>query len=113
MDSHMSNPDNTNIAELPKVRTNPSTTNNLHETCVLLRQGNVETVYLSSKLNQPAYVTPNGDCYTYPVKNSKKVASIRPWLIKSALDISADVIVSKEQNISGDVLAIPRYSITN
>lgn len=113
IDSNMNQPRNTTIEELPKVQSNQHTTKNLHEACVLMRQGNVDTVYISSQLDQSGYITPNSDCYSYPVKGSKKVKSIRPWLIKSAVNISADVIVSNDQNMSGNVLAIPRFSITS
>lgn len=98
-----------NADETPEVTENTKTVSDLHEVTSLLRMGNVDTLYIKSDLDRFGYVTPNTQCYTYPVKGSKKVASIRPWLLKSALDISADIKVAYNQDMNSQALAIPRY----
>jgi len=109
VDANLIKPSFGMIKELSKIKNNKSATSNLHEICKLIRQGNLDTLYLSSELNQSGYITPSANCYTYPVKDSKKVDSIRPWLIKSALNISAKLIILNTQDIGSEVLAIPRY----
>lgn len=81
----------------------------LHEVNKLMRMGNINKVILSTELDETGYVTPDSKTYTYPVKNSKKVLSIRPWLIKSALDISAQVTVNHDTQMSSEIVGIPRY----
>lgn len=109
LDAHFLKQSTDTIKESSKIKNNKSTTTNLHEICKLIRQGNIDTLYLSPNLNQSGYITPNTDCYTYPVKNSKKVRSIRPWLIKSALGISTQIVISDTHNMNSEALAIPRY----
>lgn len=97
------------VDTLPEVQNNYETVTDLHEVNKLVRMGNIKTVILSTELDEVGYVTPDSKAYTYPVKNSKKVPSIRPWLIRSALNVSAQVKVSQAAQMSSNVIGIRRY----
>jgi len=98
------------VAQESRVDSNKhNSVSDLHKVAGLIRMGNIDTLYIAADLDEFGYVTKDSHCYTYPVKGSKKVESIRPWLIKSAIDISAQVKITKDQDINSSVLGLPRY----
>lgn len=98
-----------NLAKSPKKIKKNSRLNiqGAHNVAKALRKGEVEKLIIDVNFESKGYITPDSKCYTYPVKNSKKVDSIRPWILKSAVDTSADILITNSDK--GSIFATTRY----
>ncbi len=90
----------------------PNMVNSTHTVSSMLRKAQVDTLYLRKEYSKSGFVLPSGVTFSYPVKNSKKVANIRPWLIKGAIETDADikVIEKSTQNQPHQIMASLRFS---
>lgn len=101
--------DNTDSDSIPSP-SHPNSLTRLHSVSKALKNGRVDTLYLQPEITYEAFVHPNAESFTYPVKDSRKVDSIRPWLIKSALTNSTKVaVISNNEEMQKPVIATTRY----
>lgn len=81
----------------------------LHDVVKALRMHQVDKVFIPQSLQRQGYVTPEAQCYTYPVKGSKRVASIRPWVYKLAHDSAAQISLLASPTQQPEITAVKRY----
>lgn len=81
----------------------------LHEVVEALRMHKVSKVFIPNDIEEIGYVTKEGQCYTYPFKDSKQVKSIRPWIFKLAHDSAADLAILGDASQEAQITAVLRY----
>jgi len=57
------------------------------------RQNRIEVLFTPPKAEKQGYLLDNQFVYTYPVKNSRKVKNIAPWLVRSVLEGNGRVFI--------------------
>jgi len=71
----------------------------------------IDTLFIKVDSSKEGYVFKKEFLYTYPVKGSRKVKSIVPWLTKNVLDSSGKLVVIKDDKLmpKTEVMAKLRY----
>lgn len=68
-------------------------------------EGRIQKLFIKPVIKKRGYVTPEGCIYHYPIKNSRLVNNIAPWLIHRALDTNADIVIL-DQGVKDNPLEI-------
>jgi len=74
-------------------------------------EGRIQKLFIKPVINKKGYVTPDNRIYNYPVKSSRLVNNIAPWLVRQVLAAGGDIIIldHNSQNSLPEVAALKRY----
>lgn len=71
----------------------------------------IDTLFIKDKVKKMGYVYNKEFLYTYPVKGSRKVKSIAPWLVRNVANSSGKLVIINDESLmpNTDVSAKLRY----
>lgn len=81
----------------------------LNEVTKGLRQQKVQTLFVKPRVKSPGFVAPQKLLFSYPVKGSKKVKNLFPWVLKSAAESGSEIFVLPEEKNYPPIAALYRY----
>jgi hypothetical protein len=71
----------------------------------------IDTLFIKPTVKKKGYLLNKEFIYTYPVKDSRMVRNIAPWLVRNVVDASGRIVVIKDSSImpNEEVVAKLRY----
>jgi len=73
------------------------------KTAKAARQKKIETLFIKPTVRKRGYLYKKEFIYTYPIKDSRMVKDIAPWLVKTVVDTSGRVVIIKDDGIMPEV----------
>lgn len=74
-----------------------------------LRQQKVQKLFIKPRSKKSGYIMPGNLLFSYPVKGSKKIRNIFPWIVKISIETGAEIVILPEENRYSSAAALMRY----